>query len=92
MSTIGSQHITISPATQNITIELAGPVGPSGLIPAGGSDGQVIGKLGVGTTWLTIGTSEEIDTKIATHEQAEVVHNNATSGRDFSALFQNGLI
>lgn len=35
---------------------------------------------------------EEIDTKIATHNQATPVHPGATSGRDFSALFQNGLV
>lgn len=37
-------------------------------------------------------TSEEVDTKIATHNQATAVHPNATSGRDFVALFQNGLV
>ncbi len=35
---------------------------------------------------------ELVDTMIATHNQAEVVHAQASSGRDFAALFQNGLI
>lgn len=62
------------------------------VLPPGGTDGQVLGKSGASTTWLSVGTSGEIDTKIALHDQAEEVHNNATSGRDFVALFQNGLI
>lgn len=35
---------------------------------------------------------QEVDTRIATHNQATPVHDSATSGRDFVALFQNGLI
>lgn len=35
---------------------------------------------------------EEVDSRVALHNQAEVVHTNATSGRDFVALFQNGLV
>ena len=70
-----------------------GPQGPEGVgVPPGGTDGQVVGKSGITTVWLDVGTSTEIDTKIATHNQAEVVHTNASSGRDFVALFQNGLI
>lgn len=34
----------------------------------------------------------EVDSRIAAHNQASPVHAMATSGRDFVALFQNGLI
>lgn len=89
---VRTQRIEVNPPDLRVVVTQAGPVGPSGLIPSGGVDGQVIGKLGSGTTWLSIGTSEEIDTKIAEHEQSTPVHTNATSGRDFSAFFLNGLI
>ena len=55
---------------------LKGDTGPPG------ADGDV----GSGTT------IEVVDAMIATHNQAEVVHAQASSGRDFAALFQNGLI
>jgi len=36
--------------------------------------------------------NEAIDTKIATHNQhISPIHETATSGRDFAALFENGL-
>ncbi|MCA9368316.1 hypothetical protein KC887_08765 [Candidatus Kaiserbacteria bacterium] len=84
--------LEINEANGTAAIISAGPVGPSGLIPPGGTDGQVLGKQGVSTTWLSVGTSEEIDTKIAEHNQAEVAHTQISSGRDFSALFLNGLV
>jgi len=85
---------TISAKPNNfVSVINTGPQGPPGVsgIPDGGVTGQVIGKADTGTVWLSIGTSEEVDTKIATHAQAEEVHTNATSGRDYAALFQNGL-
>lgn len=89
-----SSHITVDGSQSVVSIVAAGPQGPPGAsgVPEGGIDGQVVGKLGDGTTWLSIGTSEEIDTKIATHDQASAAHLAKTSGRDFVALFQNGLV
>ena len=88
-----TQHIVVNSANRTVSVVQSGPIGPPGAsaLPEGGVDGQVLGKLGASTTWLTIGTSEEIDTKIAIHDQATPIHTNATSGRDFSALFLNGL-
>lgn len=87
------QRIVVNP-TGAISVINGGPVGPPGAsaLPPGGVDGQVLGKQGTGTAWLDIGTSEEIDTKIEAHNDAEQVHTNATSGRDYVALFENGLV
>ena len=57
------------------TLVLAGPQGPAG--PAGSGE---VGDVG-----------EQIDTKIATHNQSVGAHPGSSSGRDFVALFQNGL-
>ena len=38
------------------------------------------------------GSSVDVDARIAAHDQQEQAHTNATSGRDFSALFLNGLV
>jgi len=88
------QHISLNPQNQRAIVVSSGPQGPPGAsaLPEGGVDGQVLGKLGTSTTWLTVGTSTEIDTKLADHNSATPVHPNATSGRDFAALFLNGLI
>lgn len=89
-----SQKVVVNPASSAVSVVNAGPQGPPGAsaLPAGGVDGQVLGKLGTTTQWLDIGTTDEIDTKIAAHATAEVSHTQSTSGRDFVALFQNGLI
>lgn len=54
----------------------AGPPGPPGSIGS----------------FSMVPVIEEIDTKIAQHDQGTPIHTTATSGRDFAALFQNGLI
>ena len=89
-----TQHIEVKPDTQIALVTPSGPQGPPGAsqLPPGGVDGQVIGKLGAGTQWLTIGTSTEIDTKIEEHNTSSNPHENVASGRDFSALFLNGLV
>ena len=51
--------------------------GPQGPAGAGGNGGS---------------TLEDSDIKVAEHNQTTPIHTNATSGRDFVALFQNGLI
>lgn len=88
-----TQRIMVG-SNKSVSVINTGPQGPPGpsAVPEGGTDGQVIGKLGASTTWLSLGTAEEVDTKIAAHAQAEQVHINSTSGRDYVALFQNGLI
>lgn len=102
-SDANTQRITLKRSNEQLrsasnvgsaVVHSGGPQGPPGAsaLPPGGENGQVLGKLGAGTQWLSVGTSEEIDTKIATHSQQEVVHLNATSGRDFAALFENGLV
>lgn len=83
---IFTQQIVVDPATSTPTITVptvsavsitnAGPVGPPG----------ALGSFDL------VPVLEEVDTRIATHNQAEVVHQSAVSGRDFVALFQNGLI
>lgn len=74
-----TQTLQVSPTTKSVSLILAGPQGPPG---QNGLSGDVDASL----------FFDEIDTKIAAHEQAAVVHINATSGRNFVALFENGLI
>jgi hypothetical protein len=60
------------------TVVLAGPQGPRGLS---------------GAVEYVEGVDEQfVDEKIATHNQSDGAHPGSSSGRDFSALFQNGLI
>lgn len=81
----GVQRIIFNPATESVEVIAstpsvgvinAGPPGPPGA-PGSVDMGPVV---------------EEIDTRIATHNQTAPIHASATSGRDFVALFQNGLI
>lgn len=37
-------------------------------------------------------TELQVDAKISEHNTRETPHTNVTSGRDFVALFQNGLV
>lgn len=75
--TVQTQHIVVDEATQSSSVTNAGPPGPPG--PPGSIE-NIEPIL------------EAVDDKIATHNQATPVHPNATSGRDFVALFQNGLV
>lgn len=84
--TTETQHLNIDQATSEVTFVVsdatavavtnAGPPGPPG-------------SLG---SFDMVPVLEEIDTRIAIHDQGTPIHTNATSGRDFVALFQNGLI
>ena len=81
-----TQRIVVDPATSTPTIVVpnvasvavvnAGPAGPPG----------ALGSFDL------VPVLAEVDTRIATHNQTTPIHTNATSGRDFAALFQNGLI
>lgn len=83
--TPGTPRIEFNPATESVTVTaagssistiLAGPPGPPGA-PGEVNMAPVI---------------EEIDTRIGAHDQATPVHSSASSGRDFAALFLNGLV
>jgi len=83
--TPGTNRIVFNPLTEAVTVEAApiavsvinaGPPGPPGT-PGSVDMAPVI---------------EEIDTRIGVHNQATPIHPGATSGRDFVALFQNGLV
>lgn len=76
---VTSKVISISPSGSAVAIVNAGPVGPPG-IPGLSGDADTAELLA------------EVDNKIAIHTQSQVVHTNATSGRDFVAFFENGLI
>lgn len=76
---VTSQVVSVVSGVSSVSVVNAGPPGPAG-IPGLSGDTDTAQLL------------QEVDTKIATHTQAEVVHTNATSGRDFVALFENGLI
>lgn len=71
--------VTVSQPSTSVTVVNAGPPGPTG---QNGLSGDYDASL----------LLDEVDTRIATHNQASPVHTQATSGRDFVALFQNGLI
>ena len=71
-----TQVVEVVVPPQSVGVVNAGPPGPPG------ADGS----------FDMAPVIEEIDTKIATHNQATPVHSNATSGRDYVALFQNGLV
>lgn len=68
--------VTVLEATSSVSVINAGPPGPAG--PPGTVD--------------TAPILDEVNVLIGTHNQATPVHQMATSGRDFVALFQNGLI
>lgn len=68
--------VTVSGATSAVALINAGPPGPPG----------AMGSFDMAPV------VEEIDTRIATHNQTAPIHASATSGRDFAAAFQNGLI
>lgn len=72
--------VVVGSPTNSVNVVNAGPVGPAG-IPGLSGEADTAELLA------------EVDSKIATHAQAMApIHTNATSGRDFSALFENGLI
>lgn len=72
-----TEAVVILAAGSSISTINAGPPGPPGA-PGIVDMGPVV---------------EEIDIRIATHNQhVSPIHETATSGRDFSALFENGLI
>lgn len=71
------QIISVDTVEQTVQIIQSGPQGVPGVDAAVGGGGV---------------TQEDVDTSIATHNQAEIVHNNASSGRDFAALFTLGLV
>lgn len=83
--TPGVPRIVFNPATESVTVTAAGSsistinAGPPG---PPGTPGEV----------NMVPVIDEIDTRIATHNQTAPIHESATSGRDFVALFQNGLI
>ena len=72
-----TSNVTVVDAQSSVSVINAGPPGPAG---PPGSDADPTPIL------------EQVDIRIATHNQASPVHQMATSGRDFVALFQNGLI
>lgn len=76
---VQTQTIVVANPSGAVSILNAGPIGPPGMNGLSGD---------YDATQLLV----EMDTKIATHNQATPVHTTATSGRDFAALFQNGLI
>lgn len=78
-----SQTISVRQSTQTIYVD---PQTNSVTITNGGPVGPP-GPAGIGG-----GSIVDVDARIALHNQQEQVHTNATSGRDFSALFLNGLI
>lgn len=77
--------VVVSPDTGNVTVEVGTP---STSVISAGPPGPP-GALG---SFDLVPVLEEVDTRIATHNQAAPIHTNATSGRDFAAFFQNGLI
>lgn len=77
--TASTEVIVVSPADESVSVILAGPPGPRG---APGLSGDLDPEA----------LQEFVDVSVAAHNQAETVHTNATSGRDFAALFENGLV
>lgn len=83
---LGSPRIIVDPLTSEVTVAQAqssvgvinaGPSGPAGPPGEAADTGLIL---------------DEVDVRIGTHNQSTPVHEMATSGRDFVALFQNGLI
>lgn len=74
---VTSETIVVTSGISSVGVINAGPVGPRGF----SGDLDAIALL------------DQMDVKVATHnQQVSPVHDQATSGRDFAALFQNGLI
>ena len=71
-----TEAVDVIAAGSSVSTILAGPPGPPGT-PGEVNMAPVI---------------EEIDTRIGAHDQATPVHTSASSGRDFAALFLNGLV
>lgn len=90
-----TQTISVSPQTQqinvdpqtNVPIVVGTPSSAISIINSG-----PIGPPGMAGDYDPTSLLVEVDTKIATHNQTTPIHGAATSGRDFAALFQNGLI
>lgn len=61
-----------------IRVQAAGPQGPAG--------------AGASNTYTIPQTDAAIAAAVTVHATSTTPHNEATSGRDFAALFQNGLI
>lgn len=74
-----TSSVEVTEAVSSVSVINAGPPGPPGT--PGSVDPSDL-----------LAISSEIDTKIATHNQTAPIHEAATSGRDFVALFQNGLV
>jgi len=74
-----TSSVEVTEAGSSVSVINAGPPGPPGT--PGSVDPSDL-----------LAISSEIDTKIATHNQTAPIHESATSGRDFVALFENGLI
>jgi hypothetical protein len=79
--TPGNPRIEFNPQTETVVVL---PAGSSISTINAGPPGPPGSSGGLDVT--------EVDARIAVHNQAEVVHTNATSGRDFVALFENGLV
>ena len=77
--------IVVSPDTGAVTVQSGIP---STSVTSAGPPGPP-GALG---SFDLVPVLEEVDTRIATHNQTTPIHTTATSGRDFAAFFQNGLI
>lgn len=71
-----TQVVEVVVPPQSVGVVNAGPPGPPG------ADGS----------FDMAPVVVEIDSRVAAHNQATPIHSNATSGRDFVALFQNGLV
>jgi len=82
---ISGQRLTLNQDTQQIIVSPK----PSNNLTITLAGPQ--GPPGIGSANLDI-VIDEIDTRIAVHNQTTPIHTSATSGRDFAALFQNGLI
>lgn len=91
---VQTQRIEVTPATPRIEYN---PATESVTVTAAGSSISTInagpqGPPGADGSFDMAPVVDEIDTRIATHNQTAPIHESATSGRDFAALFQNGLI
>ena len=91
---VQTQRIEVTPGTSRIEYN---PQTEAVDVIAAGSSVSVInagppGPPGTPGSVDMVPVVEEINTRIATHNQTAPIHESATSGRDFVALFQNGLV